>query len=75
MRVLPDAEPEDVTVTYARFADHPGFKDLPKARGSVIYLRDLTPEEGSRLKTMTAAELKVLAKRQAKERGRKAVRP
>lgn len=41
----------------------------------IVYLNDLKPGEAKRLKTMTSAQLKALAKRQAKERARKAVRP
>jgi hypothetical protein len=40
----------------------------------MVHLDDLTPAQAKRLKTMTTAELKALAKRQAKARG-KAVRP
>ena len=39
----------------------------------IVYLADLTPAQLKRLKTITAAELKALAKRQAMGRG-KAVR-
>lgn len=39
----------------------------------LVYIKDLTPAQAKRLKTMTTAELKTLAKQQAKARG-KAVR-
>ena len=35
----------------------------------MVYLNDLTPAQAKRLKTMTTAELKALAKQQAKARG------
>ena len=71
MRVLPDGEWQGVTVTeYAGFADLPWFKDLPTIPADeFVHLNDLTPAQFKRLKTMTAAELKALAKRQAKARG------
>ena len=40
----------------------------------LVYIKDLTPAQAKRLKTMTTAELKALAKRQAMARG-EAVRP
>jgi hypothetical protein len=40
----------------------------------IVYLNDLTPAQAKRLKTMTTAQLKALAKRQARAR-EKAVRP
>jgi hypothetical protein len=73
MRSLPDGEWRDVTVTeYASFADMPGWKDRPTA--TVVYLKECTPAELKRLKHMTSAQIRALAKRHAKRR-RKAVAP
>ena len=48
-----------------------GFKDLPTIPADeIVHLNDLTPAQAKRLKTMTTAELKALAKMQAKRRAR-----
>jgi hypothetical protein len=65
LRILPGGD-------CGTFAEMPGWKDLPRARGPIIYLNDLSPDEAARLKTMIPAERRALAKRQAE---RRAVRP
>jgi hypothetical protein len=56
------------------FADHPNWHRWPTIPADeIVYINDLTPAQAKRLKTMTTAQLKALAKRQAKERARKAV--
>jgi hypothetical protein len=68
---------EDGGVTHAPQAETTSLRAAACRRtipaDEIVYLSDLTPRQAKRLKTMTTAELKALAKRQAAAR-RKAVR-